>query len=570
MKFIFLFSGIPTLSKKRKAQEDDNDIDNFNSDEFLYANSLSKNKEPRLSLGVENLTVFQTPRLKKSSQWGNLEDVIDNDKNDPTDKNKSDFDKEMTKTNIVGSIAKISTEEIKVNQIEKEIKTNQIETEITTNQIEKEIQNQIEKEINQIEITNDDFDHTDEVKITSTSKKEETPPEEQVVLTNGDHNEVEVITNGFTDEVEITANGIEDVNVEDEPEPAEMTSLTFIVGNESNEDTKDTLEYCLKNTSESIFNNENPISLNFKLYDTNVSDDIKVSRHSLGSLERPKSDVLKNVNKLKKLQSLIQSDLGGVSNVQVNTDEGKLLPQIDAPKNNVHFITTNATIDPDDTSKELYTTAIDTSLDPSINSETEDAKLELLINKSDDSSFVTEIEVSSSPDVTINTNGVDSPKKLSEMKFTTTTYENSTSRPQSQIEMLRSNFEKKTNVSPTKSKIPVALSPKTNSPTKSELDLSSGDDEKEIIEIMAKSIHSTPAVKAVKNPLVKNLNNKNNVTVTSIRTSSKIPSGQHFGNSTGNNLPTRPPVPPRRTEETESMFQQWVFTQPPVNEGKKN
>ncbi|XP_044729177.1 probable serine/threonine-protein kinase DDB_G0282963, partial [Chrysoperla carnea] len=588
---------IPTLTKKRKApnrpEDEMIDLDNFNSDEFLYSNSLMKNKEPRLSLGNEHHLIappFQMTRLKK---WGNLEDVIANipsleSESNNLNENKSDFDKEKNLNTIVTT----------TTTIEEKIDSSPT---IVTNNLPPETID-IKTEENIVEV-NDKPEFLSDIPIDSAYNSE---PYSSLTFSIGE-------TTIDTPNNDIIENNVQTLKITTENKDIENeannpTTVTFTPFSVE----KETLESCLKNTSESLNEKfiENPtlsekLSLNFtsKLYDTNVSDDIKVSRHSLGSLERPKSDVLKNVNKLKQLQSLIQSDLGGVSNVTITTEA--TLPTNDnfiTENGNITHFQINTNDDTDATSTELYTTAIDTSLEP-IESNIDDAKLELMLNKngvdedsnldnssdkypsltSSSNSFVTEIEVSPNKnnisEVTINNNGVQeneeterSPKKLPEMKFTTSSYENS--RPAietkrlSQIEMLRSNFENKTVIksptSPTKSKIPVAIHTKTTSPDRPasynvKADLDSGD-EKEIIDIMSKNtVHSTPlSIQKLKNPVVKNLNNKN-VTVTSIRTSSKIPSG-HF---TAGNFPSRPPIPPRRNDNentTESTFQQWVFT----------
>lgn len=162
-------------------------------------------------------------------------------------------------------------------------------------------------------------------------------------------------------------------------------------------------------------------------------------------------------------------------------------------------------------------------------------------------------------------------KKLPEMRFTTSSYE---SKPQekrhSHIEQLRSNFEKndktptknlKMDIGATKSRIPIPASIKTppTSPERRDSKNLDTESQKEILEMM-----SSPTVTSTFKYQPKS-NNKN-ITVTSIRTNSKIPSG----------LPTyvnRPPVPPRKTETTdnetiiqvssngsnENSFKQWVF-----------
>ncbi|XP_018569235.1 muscle M-line assembly protein unc-89-like isoform X2 [Anoplophora glabripennis] len=161
-------------------------------------------------------------------------------------------------------------------------------------------------------------------------------------------------------------------------------------------------------------------------------------------------------------------------------------------------------------------------------------------------------------------------KKLPEMRFTTSSYEavKVPEKRQSQIEILRSNFEKppkpnKPDVAP-KSRIPIATTMKTPpmSPERRDSRNLDMEHDKALLELMSSSVTSTPYTTSkyqMKSP-------SKNVTVTSIRSNSKIPSG----------LPTlsssRPPIAPRRIETSEgnvvqvstngnmeSSFKQWVF-----------
>lgn len=157
-------------------------------------------------------------------------------------------------------------------------------------------------------------------------------------------------------------------------------------------------------------------------------------------------------------------------------------------------------------------------------------------------------------------------KKLPEMRFTTSSYEGNKTpeKRQSQIEMLRSNFEKsppkslKMDINATKSRIPIATTGKTPpmSPERRDSRNLELDGQKDIMEMMSR----------MQSPNSKPKTSSRNVTVTSIRNNSKIPSG----------LPTyRPPIPPRRTESVENdtvhisasnggseSIRQWVFNQP--------
>ncbi|KAI4472042.1 hypothetical protein MML48_1g18457 [Holotrichia oblita] len=410
--------------------------------------------------------------------------------------------------------------------------------------------------------------------------------------------------------------------------------------------------------------------------DTNIPDDIKVSRHSLGSLERPKFTEIRPKPNLK----------DNISNISV-TDrfvERK-------PVGNYEIYNRSLNLTKDGDTSDLYKTALDETLknedrsygkvlvstpdliknvtiaeaihdlnnevtieDTQINTtniplniNTEDVQIKNLSNgnlrnkeqqqssltyiteiqvltpipnknvseieilpsiKNLDSEFenyVKNFEIKSSQPAEIRTNPVEEPrktefklqrqlsipekidaekelskiqeiaeeqlKKLPEMRFTTSSYEPSKipEKRQSQIELLRSNFEKsppkpKPELPPAKSRIPIATNktPPTSPERRDSRNLDFEVD-KDLIEIMTSGLHSsTPKFQPNKNTAT-----SRNVTVTSIR-NSKIPSGlPTYGN--------RPPVPPRKSESSpesgniiqvsangnseSSSFKQWVF-----------
>lgn len=161
-------------------------------------------------------------------------------------------------------------------------------------------------------------------------------------------------------------------------------------------------------------------------------------------------------------------------------------------------------------------------------------------------------------------------KKLPEMRFSTSSYEYSKipEKRQSQIELLRSNFEKtpskSTKPDPPKSRIPIATTTKTppTSPERRDSRNLENENDKALLELMSSPVTSTP----YSTSKYHNKPPNKNVTVTSIRSNSKIPSGLPIlGGS-------RPPVAPRRIENNdghvvhvstnggvESSFKQWVF-----------
>ncbi|XP_044748805.1 uncharacterized protein LOC123309656 [Coccinella septempunctata] len=422
--------------------------------------------------------------------------------------------------------------------------------------------------------------------------------------------------------------------------------------------------------------------------DTNVSDDIKVSRHSFGSLERPKSDDAKSIESTKYSSSVINVTVNNV-----HAENGT--PSMHSLELSVNGSSGEATNSLQSES-ELYTTALNQSLKTeretskiSINtpdliknatiteaintlngdmnqmvsfeeSSNVDQKRAITINSTNHSetvdmgnlkssmenlskhsslTYITEIQVTptnTNPNVSeieiLTSTNKASPhsksleaesyvksyeikdmepnketkttfevkdiserssssfkidpekelhkiqeiaqeqlKKLPEMRFSTSSYENSiknVEKRQSQVELLKSNFEKSPPKTPktdiTRSRIPISTTMKTPPTTPEHKESSANaDNEKELFEIMSSSVHSTPMVNTTKyqKPAV-----TKNVTVTSIRTNSRIPSG----------LPVsgiRPPVPPKRTDQDNdslsstnssiSSFKQWVFN--PVN-----
>lgn len=160
-------------------------------------------------------------------------------------------------------------------------------------------------------------------------------------------------------------------------------------------------------------------------------------------------------------------------------------------------------------------------------------------------------------------------KTLPEMRFSTSSYEESRRTPEKRhsFELLRSNFEKasgdrsppkRDNTTPPKSRIPISTTMKTppTSPERRDSRNLENENEKAILELMSSSsIHSTPFTSKIKPPSV----SSKNISVTSIRNSSKIPSGLPTLNS-------KPPIAPRKSDDglstnggVESSFKQWVF-----------
>lgn len=534
-------SVVPTLPKKRKATNDTLDL-TASSDESLYEQSgISgiKIKEPRLSLVLDDLDTFQRNRLKKSSEWGNLEDAVLN-----LDKVEPDFstvDVLISTNNDISIASDTGTDDQLITKSEYE-----------TSNIQ-------DDEYPSLPLT--------ERNITSPSFNLKAQFEEKL-NTKLSPNDVEPIK---SDDKNISTACL---NMKPYSTSPDNNSATFQPG-------KSSQNFIF---AERYASNNDTYDFNLKMSDLNISDDIKVSRHSLGSLERPKSDVLKNVNKLK-MQNLIASDQGGISNVSIT----------DASSNGYHVLTEN---------KVLH--SFDNNISESVQDEdnsgtginnitiTETCADNLYINENPSSltidtssdgpdsiksnmlTFVTEIHVStpnssnsenSTDEVQLSSNQPEveeSIKKLPEMKFTTSIYEapKTPEKRLSQIELLRSNFErsppkpnaKPVETSPTKSRIPVAT-------TKIDFNIKPTPERREIKADFT-TLDSSPIITGQTQRVI--TNNKppsRNVTVTSIK-SSKIPA-ESFTNVNKPPLPVKPSELSDNKESengnAESSFKQWVF-----------
>lgn len=682
-------TGIP-LTKKRKASKDEDELKSDSDDSFC--DNTIKNKEPRLSLALDGLDTFQRNRLKKSTEWGNLEDAIMTlDKMEvdtPTDikiefteaKSPIKFDFGAKNTEFGSSVTNINdnsvvndsnfnvsvtddvilkdelnntpniTEEVKIVQVKNQLWPD-FDSTVNTEEVENvPKENNINISSYHLKMKSNDlpFENTDEnkaeassVQITNLEVKNQSWPDflDKTEVPEMPKTETVIVETKIKTDIPISnteplqESNISSTKINSEPtfslkaqfeeklngklkslepeENLESTTPTSTQLPNVNIKTQDTsIFHPGKSSQNFIFaekyasSNDNYYNSPNKLYDTNISDDIKVSRHSLGSLERPKSDVLKSVNKLK-MQSLISSDQGGVSNITITENKPAYENGVQDDTKQEYDMST---------ASELYTTAVDSAYDNnndvSISNSSDIKNITIaetnydLLNESPSSltidtssdgpesikshtlTYVTEIQVSTPTNGTsknvaeievISKPEVKKPeevlKRLPEMKFTTSSYE-SPKIPEkrlSQIELLRSNFEKsplKTkpiDSSPAKSRIPVATSKvdfKT-SPERKDGRFGEHDvnEEKEIVEIMSSAVHSTPLVP---NQRYQNKNPSRNVTVTSIRTSSKIPSGSHISSYS-----SKPPVPskPNESHETEirtsnggsESFKQWVF-----------
>lgn len=664
-------TGIPTMTKKRKAGHlEDGKI---NSDDDLYCSALI-NKEPRLSLIIDGLNTFQRNRLKKSTEWGNLEDAIlrlgGNESGSSSEKFNSDTPDGSYGERSFDFGAKSPEFDAlvnKINEIKQEVTPEKDDGVVVTTRVVGNIEKNSEQKgkpvKNQIWPTTELQISNGVASVESSPTKPEVP-KKKTNPTPKKAFEEPVITNFGDETTNNEVSATEDSSSKIENGGVDLFALS-----------KDFLSAERQASNNDVFDNKvAPIS-----NDTNVSDDIKVSRHSLGSLEPIKSNVSsitindqkiddKNVSSLEitfnndqknesttsELYTTAFDDtivLNDVSErVTVRTPdfsevtiEGPTSLTLEIPGEAVdgHYSCFSSANEPkrsisvinkesgeneqcictkgDESSKNSSTltfiTEIQVTPNNSVNNATSnvseieiiptvnstqnlDNKFENYVKnfeanvKSIESNYPT-ITPNKSPDL-VKTPSIDDDdstaekelhkiheiveeqlKKLPEMRFTTSSYEQQSTRipekqRQSQVELLKSNFERtppkltKSDSNLSKSRIPIATKTPPMSPERRDSRNLEFEPDKDILAMMSsQSIHSTPAIAGLKYQS-KSPNNKN-VTVTSIRSNSKIPSGVGGGGGLNSG---RPPVPPRKTEMSEdavsvngenSSFKQWVF-----------
>ncbi|XP_072384964.1 uncharacterized protein [Diabrotica undecimpunctata] len=716
-------------SRKRKVVR--NDEDYLKSDEDLFRSEVL-NKEPRLSLILDGLNTFQRNRLKKSTEWGNLEDAILKVNQDDEKDGHSSLEADNSEYHAVVN---------KINEIKRES-----EDVLTDPNSPKKIKNEIWPDINKsgdsvveindmVETVIDDdpvvkIEHIDvpeepvllivqkntninnkiyepfdiqqldvdlsprpapyvEIVIPERNKRQRLPDSSAVpvppdpvpeILDEWDIAFPENITNTSPPHSLETEDAVP-LQYSPVPKPEEVLSkiplLNSMVKSQKEEAMKQSVlsanitdetktvvslsalpvESNIKEMTQNFLyteqlNNEPEDIYSPKSYDVNVSDDIKVSRHSYESLERqnPKSDDAKSKNSVKHVSNISvtnssngDSELHSLefsinesqdmyttalenrdfndSKVVLNTPDliknATLTEAINTLNNEVTY--TNQLDASDDSKKgnSSHTYITEIKVTPNNYKQTNVSEIEIKSEEpqpqipassppEDDRNLDTEFEnyvksfeaklehfennihqfdkslddfIKEEPqEVKINEK-VDEKelhkiqkiaeqqlKKLPEMKFTTSSYESSKipEKRHSQVELLKSNFEKSPAKPPkpesaTKSRIPIATAktPPTSPERRDSRNLENEND-KAILELMSSSMTSTPYTTKIKPP------NKN-ITVTSIRTSSKIPSG----------LPTlggtRTPRKIEITDENvvqvstngngsvESSFKQWVF-----------
>ncbi|KAJ3663498.1 hypothetical protein Zmor_007754 [Zophobas morio] len=722
-------TSIPTLTKKRKGGRIEDDM---GSQEDIFG-KVMMSKEPRLSLILDGLNTFQRNRLKKSTEWGNLEDAIL--KLNQEDESFSSSNQNLSLDNMNFELGEKTVEfDALVNKIN-EIKRESMELSETIKEEnappvkpEKKIKNQIWPTFD-LETSGNKANGSaiaaatrveekitldDNPRLLTVEKRQRKPPllepSEPPLSMETVTVEKKVTKPAVPEKKDFLLSSPKKASSSYVPDKEEVTVKTSEdkLSNKSDE-SKTTTTHPVEDV---IYLNLIDLTRNFIFTekiacsqdeddfgyigkdDTNISDDIKVSRHSLGSLERPKSDDAKmnvsniTVNNLhtqneENLHSLEMrvNEHGGekseevselyttaldstirpdhdtskvtistpdiIKNVTITEAINKLnndvmihgpssltleIPSEPEPKPNENKFSVDLqpvlpkeepletkpyddevdNTTPKNNSSLTYITEIQVLTPNNTNPSTNISEIEIIPNinsngrnldhefedyvrnfesnvknfESNIQKFENRFEPPPKPDlksIIITDNDAEKElhkiheiaeeqlKKLPEMRFTTSSYESpkTPEKRQSQIELLRSNFEKSPPKGPKpettpKSRIPIATTAKTppTSPERRDSRNLDIDNDKDIMELMSSTVHSTPMVShskyQVKPP-------SKNVTVTSIRSNSKIPSG----------LPvlsggSRPAVPPRKHEDDhvvqvstnggmESSFKQWVF-----------
>uniref|UniRef100_A0A1L8DBW2 PDZ domain-containing protein n=1 Tax=Nyssomyia neivai TaxID=330878 RepID=A0A1L8DBW2_9DIPT len=462
--------------KKRKAPAVDVDI-------FIE-------KEPRLSLDMGGGMDALRGRLKSANEWGNLEDAIYSIKDQADEEHSSDTES--------------------LNRSEDDQKT--------------EASNSLIKEIMAV---------ADKFEAEARKITEEVPIKTMDQLLKEKLEEAQAALNDDSDLVPVVKPAIPKRN---------------------------SLEMQLRNgnvTSENV--TYTPINV-VDTFGTNVPDDVKVSRYPFGSLERPKSDVLKKllaqkiqleetpVNRTTMTilpdEQLLDNEpqpisltlIGGVESDK--TESSQISPVYSSDNMGVNSISISSMEIPvHDTVTRIDENVVTISTDASqpssiimIDDECLDFTLQTpppertpspvpqeMSEEQDTQTFITEIRVQT-PEKNHNTqiklddsNDVqDNFPRNSEIKFTTSTYESPgrvAEKRQSQIEQLRSNFEKTQQI---QSEIPVPVR-KSSIPT---------------LKLSPSKIPVFNSTKGQEQPAQRPPNNKVSVSVTSIKNSARHPSGK--------------------------------------------
>lgn len=307
-------TGMPVMSKKRKAPADCK----TGSNDSLYGKVLAC-KEPRLSLALDGLNTFQRSRLKKSTEWGNLEDAIFNSSNDSNETSDKDAELDALVNKINEIKQGVPSEPVRVDVDSQEaVKVNGFEYQNGTADPEDVQENSNSVNVAVVEAIGTHETHfPNTIKIESSHTHPDNTEEDSVIeqseTTNSSANLVSVVPKA----------------------PVCMEAADKFITMERQNDTND------------------PYYLQSKMYDINASDDIKVSRNSLGSLETPECGDVKVTTKE---PSSVSYTSFNISNVTIG--DTKDMIENEPPPFMINIKSNNESFD----KSEMYTTASEQTL----------------------------------------------------------------------------------------------------------------------------------------------------------------------------------------------------------------
>lgn len=318
--------------KKRKSNSvfdpnyygDDAPIDSSESVDQILIHS----KEPRLSLNIGNvsmdgLNTFQKNRLKKSTEWGNLEDAI------------------ISKKGIAGSSHSSSSD--MNSSIEKLNDPTSLTNGVFTASDEKS--KKLNGEINKFrQMMSESIDDTSNDTFTIRSK--EVPTTITMETFVNDFNKADVFK---TTDTTLPFNSIPNEQQTSQRKPEISSRSKIALDNSLTKPSFEIGAYVSDayKTEPTVISSSGKLSPKMEekltlIYDTNIPDDIKVSRHTLvSSLERPKSDLMKKLlaqNQV--LTSLETPVVKSGTDVTVDPEHGEqnINFQTGAPHGSINFI----------------------------------------------------------------------------------------------------------------------------------------------------------------------------------------------------------------------------------------
>lgn len=569
--------------------------------------NLLIDREPRLSLILDGLNTFQKNRLKSSTEWGNLEDAILSPDEEERRKSEPQFNAVMDRVIQI----KRESQEIELpEQVARELAAKTVHQEpVVVNKLwpdEEELGKPAVPERTKLKVS-DIPQPTERVSVEyqclkpTPPKRERTPDKDTTVInlnekppvTNFEkHHITEMcsqIAKGRNGDCKMIKDEWEVDNLNNTSPPGSLMEEVLESYNKSYNNVTvvqtnlpDETKRVQNATEDFILNERNAASEGL----INIPDDIKAAQktdlHSLElSINNPQesNDVTVILSKpdtvelVETFNSLV-SETPKEDNFEVEItqnqystfekiddfkgieDESPALSLTDIPTKNyvteIH-VSEVTVIDPLDNAFENYVKNFEKDTLETLEDTIVHAPPVLQKQLSDVEKQVSKIQELAEEQL----------KTLPEMRFTTSSYESSGSKPPEKrhsFELLRSSFENKSSgspprrgsITPPKSRIPIATSMKTPpmSPERRDSRNLENENDTALLELMSSQVSKIkPPGKSV------------NVSVTSIRNNSKIPSG----------LPTlssRPPIPPRRSEDltnssnggVESSFKQWVFS----------